>query len=214
MNNEGEDNFLAVYLEAGGKVWLTGSAPYSHTNFDDGVVSGSGVGTAFFGLVPRDFSFRFLKTQSIFEGIECANGCFLNSGSGFGAANSKGFEVGVPSDMAVAEGFPWVRATRTPYDASNRGIPSCEGMAPPRGLDINSRLVLFGGRLDTLYFYNSNGFIERNVRSTLDGAATGLRYSGPDQGPLMVFGFPLFWFPAEQLEPMMTASLRWLIETD
>ena len=49
---------------------------------------------------------------------------------------------------AVAEGWPLsIRVAREPYVSPDRGIPSCEGMVTTLGLEVNSRLRLFGGRL-------------------------------------------------------------------
>ena len=104
--------------------------------------------------------------------------------------------------------------TREPFVQSNKGIPNCEGMVPPTGLDINPRLRLFGGRLDTLYFYQSNQKLQIFPfnDSWMDHAACALRYAGPGQGRLAVFGFPLYFMPVSEVDQVMTASLRWLEE--
>jgi hypothetical protein len=41
--------------------------------------------------------------------------------------------------------------------------------------------------------------------------ATALRYRGPGQGRLMVFGVPLYFMPSKA-DSMFTAGMRWLLE--
>ena len=117
--------------------------------------------------------------------------------------------------MAVAEGYPDLRVIRDPFVTDAKGVPNCEGMVvETQGLDINPRLRLFGGRLDTLYFYESNQKVQvfPYRDSYMDRAACALRYSGPGQGNLMMFGFPLYFLPENQVDEVMTASLRWFLE--
>jgi len=114
---------------------------------------------------------------------------------------------------AVAEGYPDLGVFRSPYNTATSGIPDCEGMVPPYGLDINPRLALFGGQLDTLYFYVSNARAQLGPpnASYLDDAACAFRYAGPGQGRLMMFGFPFYFFPPDKVDGMMLASIRWLL---
>jgi hypothetical protein len=142
------------------------------------------------------------------------HGCFRVSGSTTTFQRLNGFDGAYPSSMAVREGYDTLRVARPPFDGPLKGIPGCEGMVVPYGLDINPRLRPFGGRLDTLYFYQSNGMLQLvpPVHSYMDDAACALRYSGPGQGRLMVFGFPPYFFPPAQVDRVMGASLRWLLE--
>ncbi len=210
MNQEGEDNFLAVYLEAGGEVWITGPGSFSRTRRDPG-----GVSLGLFGFEPGEFLYRFLKLETEFEGADCANGCFRNSGVTITLQRLNGFEGAYPSPAASSEGFPGLRVARSPYAGNPiKGVPSCEGMVTGYGLDVNPRLRLFGGRLDTLYYYQSNGRLEvvPPLNSYMDGAACALRYSGPGQGKLMVFGFPIYFLGDDQVSDLTEAALRWLLQ--
>jgi hypothetical protein len=117
--------------------------------------------------------------------------------------------------MATGEGFPELRVTRPPYGGNPvAGVPGCEGMVVPCGYDANQRLATFRGRLDTLYFYQSNCMLEvmPPCHSWMDHAAFCLRYSGPDQGPLIMQGAPLFFLPEDQVVGTFEAGLRWLLD--
>jgi hypothetical protein len=208
MNLFGEDNFLAVFIEAGGHVWITGTGTYSRTRDTD-------VGLSPFGFEGDDFLFRFLKLESETEGAECRVGCFRTSGTTGALQRQHGFDAGYASKMARLEGYPdTLRVARPPYNQGTKGIPSCEGMVVPLGLDINPRLRLFGGRLDTLYFYLSNGSqqVIPPAISYMDQAACALRYSGPGQGKVMVYGFPLYFFPQDEVDGVMARSIEWFLQ--
>ena len=208
MNTMGEDNFLAVYVETGGNVWISGTGSFSRTREEN-------VGLSPFGFEGEHFAFRFLKIESEVEGIECAVGCFRTSGQTLVLQRTHGFEAGYASPIAESEGYPeTLRVARPPYDSPAKGVPSCEGMVVPLGLDINPRLRLFGGRLDTLYFYLSNGLLQvfPPALSYMDHAACALRYSGPGQGRLMIWGMPLYFFPEDRLETAMARSIEWFLE--
>ncbi len=211
MNTEREDNFLAVYLEAGGNVWLTGTGVFVRTVYGEGNVPSLSP----FGFEPRDFPYRFLGVQSVFEGAFCINGCFRQSGGTARYRRENGFEGAYPSPTGIAEGFPRLRVSRPPI-ANNpiMGISGCDAMVVPMGLDINPRLSLFGARLDTIYYYESNYRLEVVPPGTswMDDGATGLRYSGPALGRLMMFGFPFFYLPEDQMDGMLVAGIRWLLE--
>ncbi len=208
LNREGEDNFLAAYVEAGGNVWITGTGCFSRTRRDPGAVS-----LGLFGFKPYDFLYRFLRMETVYEGVTCLNGCFRNGGVTVTFQRLNGFEGALASLRAAAEGFPDLRVAREPFTSPVKGVPSCEGMVVPHGLDINARLGLEGGRLDTLYFYQSNARlqIEPPGNSYLDGAACGLRYAGPGQGRMMVFGFPMYFLGADQAAAVSAAAVRWLL---
>lgn len=206
MNLEGEDNFLAVFIEAGGHVWISGTGCFRRSR------GAENVGLSLFGFEPRHFLYRFLKLESEFEGADCLNGCFRNAGSQFGDQRSHGFAGGYASPMAEAEGYPEsLRVSRPPFAAGERGIPDGEAMVVPHGLDINARLRLFDGQLDTLYFYLSNGRMNLGEASYMDEGACALRYSDPGQGKLMVYGFPLY-FLTNEVDDVMVASFRWFLE--
>jgi hypothetical protein len=207
MNQLGEDNFLAVYLESGGNVWIMGTGAFSRTRNND-----RSVGLSPFGFDPEDFPYRFLQVESVQEGGECFEGCFRVSGQSTRFQRANGFEGAYLHPLAAAEGYPDVRVTREPFVQPDKGIPNCEGMVVPTGLDINPRLRLFGGRLDTLYFYQSNQKLQifPFSNSWMDNAACALRYQGPGQGKLMMFGFPIYYLPVDEVDQLMVASLRWL----
>ena len=117
--------------------------------------------------------------------------------------------------MAAGEGFPDLRVSLAPFaDNPAKGVGDCDAMVVPFGLDINPQLEITGGRLDTLYFYQSNGRLEVIPPriSYMDDAAVALRYRGPEQGNLMMFGFPLFYLGETQTEDVLTAGIRWLLE--
>jgi hypothetical protein len=120
----------------------------------------------------------------------------------------------------VAEGFPeTLRVSRAPYanhpGSAIAGVPSCEGMVVPHGLDVNPILEPQGGRLDTLYFYQSNYWLELGREpggSWMDRAATAFRYSGPDHGRVIAFGFPLFYLPDDQVLDVLATGMSWMME--
>jgi hypothetical protein len=211
MNNEGEDNFIAVFLEAGGLVWLTGSGVFARTLYGN-----ESVGLSPFGYDAEDFGYKFLKVESLYEGADCVNGCFRQAGEQPIYQRQNGFEAAVATRMAISEGFPdsiWV--DRAPYHSNPiKGIPGCDAMVPPYGIEMNPRLRVFGGRLDTLYYYRSNWRVEVFPPGTswMDDGAVALRYSGPGQGRLMMFGFPFFYFPEDRLVDMLASGLDWLLE--
>jgi hypothetical protein len=217
MNTEGEDNFLAVYLEAGGAVWLNGTGVFVRTLF------GAPPGLSPFGFRPEDFPFRFLHVQSMYVGADCENGCFRQSGDTSRYQRENGFEAAVLYNNEVDgatdwshEGWPdsiWVG--REPFHQNAiKGIKSCDAMVVPLGIDMNPSLRVFGGRLDSLYKYRSNWRVEVFPPGTswMDDGATALRYSGPAQGRLMMFGFPFFYFTEDQLNSLLVPGLRWLLE--
>jgi hypothetical protein len=41
--------------------------------------------------------------------------------------------------------------------------------------------------------------------------AFALRFSGPGQGRLMMYGFPIYFYPPDQVNAVMAASIRWLL---
>jgi hypothetical protein len=211
QNSEAQDNVLAAYLEGGGNVWLNGTGTFINTVYGD-----FSPGLTPFGFRPQDFTYRFLKVQSEFgaEPWYCENGCFRQVGSSPRDRQTNGFEGAYTSEMAHAEGFPALRVAREPY-ANNvaEGIPRCEAMVVPHGLEMNPYLQLFGGRLDTLYFYQSNWLLEGGISgsSWMDDGATGLRYSGADQGRLMTCGFPFFYFDDDTLRDLLQAGTSWLL---
>jgi hypothetical protein len=209
MNREGEDNFLAAYVEAGGDVWLMGTGTFSRTRRHPGAVS-----LGVFGFEPADFLYRFLKIESLNEGAECTNGCFRNGGVTITFQRLNGFEGATASAMARQEGFPDLRVARAPFTSPVKGVPSCEGMVVPLGLDVNPRLALSGGRLDTLYFYQSNARLQLVPpgNSYLDGAACALRYAGPGQGRVMVFGFPTYFLGTGEVATLSRAAVHWLLD--
>ncbi len=230
MNTDGADNFLAVYLQAGGRVFLSGTGTFARTTL------APGVGIENYGYDPRDFTYRFLGMESFFEGVTCTDGCFRNSGASAQNQAQEGFEAASVVDSVLydalggqngelndarlrrwrAEGYPdELRAYREPYfNNASKGVPSCDAMVRPTGLAINTRLSLRGARLDTIYFYNTNKRLERPGRSfgALDGGATAFRFVGPGQGPLVMFGFPMFYILDEEIEATYTASIRWLLD--
>jgi hypothetical protein len=208
MNREGENNFLAVFIESGGEVWITGTGGFSNTREET-------AGLSPFGFHADDFAYLFIKLQSEFTGLECTAGCFRASGQNTVLQRQHGFEAGYASPMALAEGFPeTLRVVRPPYNDLAKGVPSCEGMVVPTGLDINPRLRLMMGQLDTLYFYLSNGQLQLfpPYQSYMDHAAAALRYSGPGQGRVMCWGFPLYYFPQDRLVTAMSKSIEWFLE--
>jgi hypothetical protein len=225
MNLDGEDNVLAVYLEAGGAAWIMGTGAFSRT-----IQGNRSVGLSEFGYRPEDFTYRFLKVRSVFENGVCQQGCFRTSGSGDNYELQNGFEgaYAVPPPPAAAgrqplwveEGFPaTLRVTRAPFAnhplAPRRGVPSCEAMVVPHGLTINPWLEPTGGQLDTLYFYQSNFWLDLDRtpgESWMDLGATALRYAGPDQGPLMMWGMPVFFLPEDEVHDVMVAAIRWLLD--
>lgn len=209
MHREGEDNFLAVYLETGGPVLLFGQGAFSRTLYRN-----RGVSLSPFGFEPRDTPYDFLHVESVFEGTDCVNGCFRTSGGTLGLAHVHGLDGAYAHPLATAEGYPESMSVfRPPFSTPVTGITNCEGMVLPYGLDINPRLRLFGGQLDTLYFYISNARAQLGPpnASYMEDAACALRYSGPGQGRLMMFGFPFYYFPPEQVTAAMAASARWLL---
>jgi hypothetical protein len=210
LNAAFERHDLAVFLSSGGHVWLTGTGVFARS-LDGGIAPGLDI----FGYHPEDFTYRMLRVESVFDGADCQEGCFRQSGSDARRQRDHGFEGAVASPMAAAEGFPDLRVGRAPFaDNPARGVPDCDAMVVPYGLDMNPRLELVGGQLDTLYLYQSNLRLEVTPPGTsyMDDGATALRFRGPGQGNLMMFGFPLVYLPADQLEPMLTASLTWLLE--
>ncbi len=211
MNREGEDNYLAAYIEAGGNVWISGTGTFSRTRRDEG-----SVGLGVFGFGPYDFLYRFLKLESVYEGADCVNGCFRNGGVTVTFQRLNGFEGALASPGVRAEGFPDLRVARAPFTSPIKGVPSCEGMVVPYGLDSNPRLRLAGGRLDTLYFYQSNAKLQLFPpgNSYLDGAACALRYDDPAQGRVMVAGFPLYFLAGDQARALALPAIRWLLEGD
>ncbi len=208
MNLEGEDNFLAVYIESGGPVLLMGTGAYSRTRYRS-----EGVGLAPFGMRPRDMSYDFLKIESIYEGADCRNGCFRTSGRTTALKRVHGWDGAYRHPRAITEGYPELMVSRPPFSNPIAGIPDCEAMVVPLGLDINPRLRVFGGQVDTLYFYISNAIAQLPPpnASYMDDGACALRYSGPGQGRLMMFGFPIYFCPPEQVIPLMATSIRWLV---
>ncbi len=227
MNVEGEDNFLAIYLEAGGHVWITGQGTYSRPRTDAG--GEGGVGTGFFGVDGDDFTFRFLHVESEFEGPTCIRGCFRVSGTDQRSQRESGFDAAYAHPVAIAEDFPTgdlkfeifdprqtlviMPVEREPFSQPNRGIPNGEALCVPLGISMNPQLQTIGGRLDTLYFYLSNGRVglQPQVPSYMDFGATAMRYQGPGQGRLMMFGFPIYYFPSK-MDSLMTASFTWFLE--
>lgn len=208
MNKEGEDNFLAAYIEAGGNLWLAGTGTFSRTRREPGAV-----GLGVFGFAEDDFLYRFLKLESLREGPTCTNGCFRNGGVTVTYQRLNGFEGATASRVARAEGFPDLNVARAPFTNPIKGVPSCEGMVVPLGLDIGGRLALSGGRLDTLYFYQSNA-IRQLVpprRSYMDDAACAFRFAGPGQGRVLVCGFPIYFLAAGEVDALSAAAVRWLL---
>jgi hypothetical protein len=223
MNQEGNDNFIAVYIEAGGAVWFQGSGTYTLNRTES-----SSVGLNPFGFNPPDLIYRFLHIESVFEGPECQNGCFRISGNDGRLQRTHGFEGLYAHPRALAEGWPAgserfffrsppdtqtiFRTERLPFTLVNKGVPACEAMVVPLGLNINPSLATMGGRLDTLYFYLSNGQIQvfPPAPSWMDHGATALRYSGPGQGRVMNFGVPLYFMPSKA-DSFMMAGMRWLL---
>lgn len=208
MHQEGEDNYFAVFLETGGSILLMGTGAFSRT-----IYQGTGVGLAPFGFEPRDTPYDFEHIESVFEGPDCVNGCFRVSGRTTSLKRVHGLDSLYAHPLARAEGYPDMGVFRPPYTAATSGIPDCEGMVVPLGLDINPRLRLFGGQLDTLYFYVSNARAQLGPpnASYLDDAACAFRYAGPGQGRLMMFGFPFYFFPPDKVDATMLASIRWLL---
>jgi hypothetical protein len=231
MNQEGNDNFIAVYIESGGGVWFQGTGAFSLNR-----TPGGGVSLSEFGFEPRDLIYRFLHIESAFDGITCVNGCFRVSGNSATLQRQNGFdglyanyrpdgslanEAGWPTGNELwdfaAPGLPDTvifRVERPPFNAPNRGVLGCEGMVVPLGLNINPQLATIGGRLDTLYFYLSNGQIQIIPPLTtgwMDHAATALRYTGPAQGRVIAFGVPLYFMPSKA-DSFFTAGIRWLLE--
>jgi hypothetical protein len=225
MNQFGNDNYIAVYIESGGAVWFQGLGAYSLNRTRE--VIGS-VGLAPFGFEASDIVFRFLHVESVFENVDCVNGCFRVSGADQRGQRTNGFEGAYAHPMAVDEGWPTgsepillgnppikhiiFRVERAPFTGVNKGVPSGEAMVVPLGLNMNPRLATTGGRLDTLYFYLSNGLIQvfPPAPSYMDHGATALRYSGPGQGRVIMFGFPLYFVPSVT-DSMMEAGMRWLL---
>ena len=208
MNREGEDNLLAAYIEAGGNLWLSGTGTFSRTRRETG-----SVGIGVFGFAPGDFLYRFLKLESLREDATCTNGCFRNGGATVTSQRLNGFDGATASPMAREEGFPDLTVARAPFTSPVKGIPSCEGMIVPLGLDMNAVLAPSGGRLDTLYFYQSNA--SRQLvppgRSYLEDAACALRYAGPGQGRVLVCGFPIYFLTPSEIDAMSVAAVRWLV---
>ncbi|HWN82106.1 MAG TPA: hypothetical protein VNM87_08430, partial [Candidatus Udaeobacter sp.] len=225
MNQFGNDNYIAVYIESGGAVWFQGLGAYSlnRTRID-----GGSVGLAAFGFEPSDVVYRFLHIESVFEGPDCLNGCFRISGNDQRRQRTDGFEGAYAHQLAADEGWPTgsepamigfpptkrviFRTERPPFTGVNKGVPACEAMVVPLGLNINPRLATQGGRLDTLYFYLSNGLIQvfPPAPSYMDDGATALRYSGPGQGRVISYGFPIYFVPSVA-DSMMAAGMRWLL---
>jgi hypothetical protein len=209
MNLEGEDNFLAVYLDAGGKLWISGTGVYVRTLQGEHTVPD----VERFGTRPEDFVYRYLKVRSVWNGAECVEGCFRQSGSTPLHQRNNGFEGAYPSTTAEREGFPHLRVSRPPYAGNPyAGVPGCDAMVI--GIEMNPILRASGGRLDTVYFYQSNWKLEVNPpgHSWMDDGAVGLRYSGPDQGPLYMCGKPFFYLPDDEAVGELTAGIRWLLE--
>ena len=225
MNQEGQDNFLAIYLEAGGHVWIVGQGTYSRARTE----LEAGSGTGFFGMDGDDFTFRFLHVESEFEGPDCIRGCFRAAGTNQLSQRNNGFDAALAHPMARSEGFPTgdlqfeifdprlnlviMPVEREPYSLPGKGVPNGEAICVPLGISMNTQLQVIGGRLDTLYFYLSNGRVQLQpqVPSYMDFGASGLRYSGPGQGRLMMFGFPIYYFPSK-IDSLTSASFTWLFE--
>ena len=224
MNQFGNDNYIAVYIESGGAVWFQGLGAYSLNRTRE---QGGSVGIAPFGFEPSDIVFRFLHVESIFENVNCTNGCFQVSGNDQANQRRHGFEGTYAHALAAAEGWPTgsepillgnppleytiFRVERAPFTGINKGVPGGEAMVVPLGLNMNPRLAA-PARLDTLYFYLSNGLIQvfPPAPSYMDHGATALRYSGPGQGRVIMFGFPIYFVPSVT-DSMMAAGMRWLL---
>jgi hypothetical protein len=148
--------------------------------------------------------YEFLKIWSSFAGAECTAGCFRSGGETWFFVRLNGFKGASQSPAALAEGFPRLRLARPPFDGPQQAMARCEGMAVPYGLDVNPRLEPIGGRLDTLYFYESIApWSTPPRRSYMDGAACGLRYSGPGQEAMFS---PLYFMPPSQVDSLMVLA--------
>jgi hypothetical protein len=209
MNSNFEQNLLGVYLEAGGHMLITGTGIYSRSLF-----GGAAVGLDLFGYREQDFPYRLLKIRTQWDGADCVAGCFRQTGETALYQRNNGFEGAYTSTIAQTDGFPEVRVDKPPY-ANNaiKGIEGCDAMIVPYGLDINAELELSGGRLDTLYFYQSNWRLEVYPPGTswMDDGAVGMRYSGPEQGNLIMLGFPVFYLADQQVDDLLAASLGWML---
>ncbi len=212
MYRVGEDNFLGIFLESGGPVLLMGTGAFSRSIYPPP----DAVGLGSFGFKPGDLAYDFLKIESAFEDAMCVNGCFRSGGGSPRIRRTNGMDGAYAHGQAAAEGYPDLIVFRPPYStpgSGSTGIPDCEAMVVCCGLDINPRLRLFGGQLDTLYFYISNARAQIGPPSAsyMDDGACALRYSGPGQGRLMMYGFPFYFYPPDEVNAVMAASIRWLL---
>ena len=212
--NPDEPNPLVQYLELGGRVWLSGTGTFVRS-----LVGNDIPGLSAFGVSQEDLAGRYLLQRgSVFDGDRCLEGCFRQSGSNPRFRRENGFQGAIQpaSDPWAAEGFPaTLFAARLPVAGDpNRGVADCDGMITPFDGVFEPATSIAGGRLDILYFYQSNGALELDPPRLgwMDGAATAMRFAGPDQGPLIMQGFPLFYLPDDEMRRLMAASLRWLLD--
>jgi hypothetical protein len=71
------------------------------------------------------------------------------------------------------------------------------------------------GRVDTLYTYITNGSRIQPfpLRSRLDDAPCAFRFSGdPDQGKVMIFTFPVYWWTDGAADSLGQRAIDWFWE--
>ena len=187
---------LAVYMQLGGNLLLVGNEVLSRTKFE--------AIPELFGFAPHEFGYQYLHIESEFDGGQVVAGGFLRPRGNATDQRIDGMDGAHPTAAAAAEGWPELLVAKEPYTGMLLGMPRIEGMV--KGYQHGDR----PGRLDTLYTTVTNGSRWRPVPipSRLDDAPSAFRYSGPDQGKIMAFAFPVFWWSDGAADSLGTRAIE------
>jgi hypothetical protein len=190
---------LAAYVALGGNVWLFGQEVLTRSK--------AGIVAETFGFDPGDFGYEFLKIQTRRSGSQIEAGGFLRPRGNLAEQRVDGMDGAVPTAEALSEGWPSLLVTKEPYTSPLQGIPRVEGMTI--GYDQPPEQA---GDIDTLYTYITNGSrIEPiPVLSRLDDAPCAFRFGGAsDQGKVLVFTFPVFWWSDGAVDSLGARAIEW-----
>jgi hypothetical protein len=176
---------LQAYMTGGGALWVAGQTDFAAFDLASGSTclanNAYEFGTGGDGL-------NFVQGDFLCEFMQICGGAFMNVRSNSDNNGLAGVDASVEG---AAIGLTALEIDRTVYTASNPAISFTDAMFTPT-FDAT-------GGLDTLYTHRAP-----RTTSGMHRKPNGFRYADPrpmpTQGPLMVFGFPLFFLQQGSVE--------------
>jgi len=236
MNSVSQLNTLAVYLKQQGHVWLFGDGVT--TAIGNGYWSRFGSGAAKIpyntGETPADilklgnflYDFPHLRSQLITGGLASQPQLTLNqqlracipylpqfAGPATNTDRSLDPRIGPSAERNVALWNDLPRLTLGSYRGANadinlRSVTLTWLISQPLFVTEGTG-ASFASTLDTLYLFQARTFDPNHVQvPPSDGFPNGVYYHGSDNGPIVWFGFPLYFFELDQARKVTEVVLR------